>query len=192
VKPSPKLASKILALAGVVIRRGNFGPALVRVQACKRRSLKRQLDRNAHFIERENMKSSRVDTWVATVPDRAGALAAKLKALAASGANLELIIARRAGDESGKSLVFVTPLKGAKEVGAAGGAGFTKSGSLHTLRAEGPDKPGAAGRVTAALADHGLNLRGFSAAAIGKKFICYIALDKEGEAVKAARVLRDL
>ena len=138
------------------------------------------------------MKSSRVDTWVTTIPDRTGALAGKLKDLAASGANLELIIARRAGDHSGKTLVFVAPLKGAKQVGAAGTAGFTKSGSLHTLRAEGPDKPGAAGRVASALAEQGLNMRGFSAAAIGKKFICYIALDKEAEAVKAARVLRDL
>jgi prephenate dehydratase len=138
------------------------------------------------------MKSSRVDTWVTTIPDRAGALAAKLKSLATSGANLELIIARRAGDDSGKTLVFVTPLKGAKQVAAASTAGFTKSNSLHTLRAEGSDKPGAAGRVAAALADHGLNLRGFSAAAIGKKFICYIALDKDAEASKAARILRDL
>lgn len=138
------------------------------------------------------MKSSRVDTWAASIPDRSGALAAKLKALAASGANLELIIARRLGDGSGKGVVFVTPIKGAKQVGAAGAAGFTTSRSLHTLRVEGADKVGAAARVAAALSDHGLNLRGFSAAAIGKKFICYIALDQESEAVKAARILRDL
>jgi hypothetical protein len=138
------------------------------------------------------MKSQRVDTWVASIPDRAGALAAKLKALAESGANLELVIARRVGDHSGKGVVFVTPIAGAKQVGAAGAAGFAKSSSLHTLRAEGPDKVGAAGRVAAALADHGLNLRGFSAAAIGKKFICYVAFDTEASAVKAARILREL
>src|SRR5688572_2442047 len=138
------------------------------------------------------MKSSRVDTWAASIPDRSGALAMKLKALAAGGANLELIIARRLGDGSGKGVVFVAPIKGAKQIGAAGAAGFARSGSLHTLRAEGPDRVGAAGRVVAALADQGLNLRGFSAAAIGKKFICYVALDKESEAVKAARIVRDL
>jgi hypothetical protein len=136
------------------------------------------------------MKSSRVDTWAASIPDRSGALAAKLKTLAASGANLELVIARR--DTATKGVVFVTPIKGAKQIGAAGAAGFTTSRSLHTLRAEGPDKVGSAARVAAALAEHGLNLRGFSAAAIGKKFICYLALDKESEAVKAARILRDL
>ncbi len=138
------------------------------------------------------MKSQRVDTWAASIPDRTGALAAKLKVLAAGGCNLELVIARRVGDRSGKGVVFVTPIKGAKQVGAAGEAGFAKSGSLHTLRVEGPDKVGAAGRVAAALADHGLSLRGFSAAAIGKKFICYVALDTEADVVRAARVIRDL
>lgn len=136
------------------------------------------------------MKSSRVDTWAASIPDRAGALAGKLKALAAAGANLELVIARR--DTAGKSVVFVTPIAGAKQVGAAGAAGFSRSRSLHTLRVEGPDKVGAAARVATALAYHGLNLRGFSAAAIGKKFICYIAVDREADAVKAARILRDV
>jgi hypothetical protein len=37
-----------------------------------------------------------------------------------------------------------------------------------------------------------LNLRGFSAAALGKKFICHIALDTEANAVRAARILREL
>jgi hypothetical protein len=138
------------------------------------------------------MKSQRVDTWAASIPDRPGALAAKLKSLAAGGANLELVIARRVGDKSGKGVVFVTPIKGAKQFGAAGGAGFARSSSLHTLRVEGPDKVGQAGRVAAALADQGLNLRGFSAAAIGKKFICHIALDTEADVVRAARLLREL
>ncbi|TAK93206.1 MAG: amino acid-binding protein [Verrucomicrobia bacterium] len=138
------------------------------------------------------MKTTRVDTWAAAILDRSGALATKLKALADGGADLELVIARRLGDPSGKGVVFVTPLKGAKQIGAAGAAGFTKSTSLHTLRVEGTDKPGLAGRVAAALANGGLNLRGFTAAAIGKKFICHVAVDTETQAVKAARLLREL
>jgi hypothetical protein len=138
------------------------------------------------------MKSQRVDTWAASIPDRSGALATKLRALADGGANLELVIARRLGDETGKGVVFVTPIKGAKQVGAAGAAGFTKTTSLHTLRIEGPDKVGQAARVASCLAEHGLNLRGFSAAAIGKKFICYVALDTESDVVKAARFVRNL
>lgn len=138
------------------------------------------------------MKSHRVDTWASPILDRSGALAAKLKALAAGGINLELIIARRAGDEPGKGVVFVTPIKGAKQVGAAGAAGFTRTTSLHTLRIEGTDKIGQASRVAASLAEHGLNLRGFSAAALGKKFVCYVAFDTEADVVKAARFVRNL
>ena len=138
------------------------------------------------------MKSHRVDTWASPILDRSGALAAKLKALAAGGINLELIIARRAGDEPGKGVVFVTPIKGAKQVGAAGSAGFTRTTSLHTLRIEGTDKIGQASRVATSLAEHGLNLRGFSAAALGKKFVCYVAFDTEADVVKAARFVRNL
>ena len=138
------------------------------------------------------MKSQRVDTWAASIPDRTGALAAKLRALAAGGVNLELIVARRSGDDPGKGVVFVAPIKGAKQVGAAGEAGFTKSSSLHTLRIEGPDKVGQAGRVASAIAEHGMNMRGFSAAALGKKFICYAAFDTEADVVKAARFVRNL
>jgi hypothetical protein len=138
------------------------------------------------------MKSERVDTWAASIPDRPGALAAKLKTLAEAGANLEFIIARRDGAHPGKSVVFVTPIQGAKQVGAAGAAGFTKTSSLHTLRVEGANKSGQSARIAAVLADGGLNLRGLAAAAIGKKFVCHIALDTERDAVKAARILGGL
>lgn len=138
------------------------------------------------------MKSQRVDTWAASIPDRIGALANKLKTLAAGGINLELIIARRHGDDKGNGVVFVTPIKGAKQVGAAGSAGFTRTSSLHTLRIEGADKVGQASRVATTLAEHGLNLRGFSAAAQGKKFVCYVAFDTEADVVKAARFVRNL
>lgn len=136
------------------------------------------------------MKSERVDTWVTTIPDRPGALAGKLKQLAAAGVNLEFIIARRSTSESGKTIVFVTPVVGPEQIGAASAAGFTKSTGLHTIRIEGPDQPGQGSRVLSALADKGLNLRGVSAAAMGQKFVCHIALDTEADAVKAAQILQ--
>ena len=134
------------------------------------------------------MKTSRVDTWVASIPDRPGGLAAKLKTLASGGVNLEFIIARRVGDDNRKGLVFVTPITGAKQIGVAGSSGFTRTSSLHTVRVEGVNKSGQGERMTTALADAGLNLRGLSAAAIGTKFVCYIALDTEANAAKACGV----
>lgn len=138
------------------------------------------------------MKAQLVDTWAAEMEDKPGALAGKLKALAASGANLEFVIARCAHDKPGMGVVFVTPIKGAKQVKAAEAAGFTKTESLYTLRVEGADKCGQGARLTQALADAGLNLRGLSAAAIGKKFICHIALESKADATKAVRILNKL
>jgi hypothetical protein len=138
------------------------------------------------------MKTQRVDTWAASLEDRSGALASRLKALAAGGANLELVVARRTPDKPGQGVVFVTPITGAKQSGAAGAAGFTRSSSLHALRIEGANKPGQIAAITSALADKGLNLRGLSAAAIGKKFICHVGFDTETDVVKAVRIVRDL
>jgi hypothetical protein len=135
---------------------------------------------------------SRTDTWAATIDDRPGGLADKLAALAAAGANLEFIIARRAPELRGSGVVFVTPLKGAKQIKAAEAAGFEKTGSLHSLRIEGADKPGMGARLTTALAEAGINLRGLSAAAVGRRYVTHLALDTAQDAVKAAAVLKKL
>jgi hypothetical protein len=138
------------------------------------------------------LKISRMDTWATAIDDRPGGLADALTALAAAGANLELIIARRAPEKRGTGVVFVTPLKGAKQTKAAAAAGFRKTDSLHTLRVQGADKPGTGAKLTRALAEAGINLRGFSAAALGRQYITHLALDKAADAAKAAAVLKKL
>ena len=138
------------------------------------------------------LKVSKTDTWASTIDDRPGGLADKLDALAAAGANLEFVIARRAPEQRGNGVVFVTPLKGAKEVKAAQAAGFQKTASLQSLRVEGLDKPGAGAKLTKALAEAGINLRGFSAAALGKRYVTHLALDTARDAAKATAVLRKL
>jgi len=138
------------------------------------------------------MKAKRVDTWAAAIEDKPGALAAKLGTLSAAGANLEFVIARRAPDKHGTGVVFVTPIRGPKQSRSAGAAGFEKTPSLHTVRVEGPDKRGQGARLAQALADAGLNLRGLSAAAIGNKFVCHVAVDTEADANKAMQIIRGL
>jgi hypothetical protein len=138
------------------------------------------------------LKVERVDTWAASIDDRPGGLAQKLESLAEAGANLEFVIARRAPDQPGTGVVFVTPIKGVAQARAARAAGFARSKSLHTVRVEGVDKAGQGARITSLLADKGLNLRGLSAAALGKKFVCHVALDSAGDATKAARILRTI
>ncbi|MFH1732063.1 MAG: ACT domain-containing protein [Planctomycetota bacterium] len=136
------------------------------------------------------LKVSRVDVWAAGLKDRPGQLAAKLAALAEAGANVQFVVARRAPDKPGTGVVFVTPLKGAKQLAAAKKAGFMRARSLRSVRVEGPDKRGIGAKLAHALADAGINLRGLSAAALGKKFVCYLALDKAADATRAIRVLK--
>ena len=138
------------------------------------------------------MKAERVDTWAADIKDKPGGLTAKLEALAAAGANLEFVIARRRPEKKGQGVVFVTPIKGAAQCRAARKAGFERTKSLHVVRIEGANKKGAGAAITAALAEKGLNLRGLSAAAIGRKFVGHIALDTSPDATKALRVLKAL
>jgi hypothetical protein len=135
---------------------------------------------------------SRTDTWATVIDDRPGGLADKLAALAAAGANLELIVARRAPEQRGSGVVFVTPLKGAKQIKAAEAAGFQKTESLHSLRVEGADQPGMGAKLTQVLAEAGVNLRGLSAAALGKRYVSHLALDTAKDAAKAAAVLKRL
>jgi len=137
------------------------------------------------------LKLSRVDVWAAEIEDKPGGLASKLLTLANAGVNLEFVISRRA-EKEGTGVVFVSPIKGAKAVRAARAAWFDKTSSLHCLRVQGPDKAGTGARITAALAEAGINLRGLSAAAVGKQFIMYIAFDSDQDIKKSAGVLKKL
>ncbi|MEW6356304.1 MAG: amino acid-binding protein [Planctomycetota bacterium] len=136
------------------------------------------------------LKVKQVDVWAGTIKDRPGGLGEKLKALSAAGALLEFVISRRAPEKPGTGVVFLTPLKGAKQMAAAKKAGLKKAKSLHSVRIEGPDKAGIGAKITGSLAKACINLRGLSAAAIGKRFVAYLALDTASDAAKAIRILK--
>ncbi len=136
---------------------------------------------------------SKVDVYAGEIEDRPGGLAEKLQALADAGADLEFVIARRQHDtheQGGKGLVFVAPLKGAKQTGAARKAGLSKTDSLHSLRLLGANKAGMGARVGRVIAEAGINMRGLSAAAIGNKAVVYFAFDSDADARQAAKALQ--
>jgi hypothetical protein len=131
-----------------------------------------------------------VDVWAANIEDRPGGLAVALSALRDAGADLQFIIARRAPEQPGKGVVFVTPLQGDTEIAAAAQMGFNVTRRLHSVRVMGADRPGIAAELTQKLADGGINLRGFSASVIGRQFVAYVALDLLEDANKAMEILR--
>ena len=132
----------------------------------------------------------RVDVWAATIADEPGGLARVLSPLRDAGADLQFIVARRAPDKPGRGVVFVTPLRGDKEIAAAAHAGFNVAQTLHGVRVTGPDQPGVCAELTEKLASAGINLRGFAACAIGTQFVAYIGVDSLHDATHAMQVLR--
>ena len=136
--------------------------------------------------------AERVEVWATSIEDKPGSLANVLTGLREAGADLNFILARRAPEAFGKAEVFVTPLQGDVELGAAATLGFNLTARVHAVRVEGPNQAGIAAALAAQLAAAGLNLRGFSAAVLGTRFILYIGLESAEDAAKALIVLQQL
>ena len=86
--------------------------------------------------------------------------------------------------------VFLAPIKGKKQVQAAGDVGLVPARGMYAICVEASNRSGLAAKLTRAVAANGINLRGASAAAIGKKARIYLALgtkDDMEKAVKAAK-----
>jgi len=133
----------------------------------------------------------RMDVWAASIKDVPGGLAQVLTGLREAGAALEFIIARRSSKTPDTGVVFVTPLRGDREVAAAADLGFNVTSSIHALRIEGKNKVGVAAELTEKLAAEGINLRGLSAAVIGTRFIIYLGFDTNKDSKKAVDILQN-
>ena len=136
------------------------------------------------------LKVTRVAVWRGDLRDAPGGLADALEALAAGGASVDFVIARRNDNQPGIGQVFVTPVKAKRATTAARAAGLSEAANVPTVRVEGTDRPGLGSRITRAIADAGVNVRGVSAAVIGNKFVAYIGLDTEADVETAVRALK--
>jgi predicted amino acid-binding ACT domain protein len=137
-----------------------------------------------------SLKVTKMEVWSGEIRDRPGGLAGVLRELAGAGANLEMLVARRQPDRPGSGIVFLAPVKGRKATSAAAVAGLGPTAGVSALRIEGADRPGLGARLTGAIADAGINLRGLSAAVVGGRFAAYLAFDSRGDAEKAAKLIR--
>ena len=137
------------------------------------------------------LKVSKAEVWAATIDDRAGGAADQLERLSKAGANLEMLLARRTAEQPGKGVMFVTPLKG-KAAKAAQESGMGQPQSIHSVRIEGGDKPGLGSKIARALGDAGINFRGMSAIAMGKKFVSFVALDSAEDQARAIAALKKM
>jgi len=132
----------------------------------------------------------RADVWSASIADKAGGLSWLLKGMDEAGADFNFIIARRTPENPGSGVVFVTPIRGDKEIKAASTLGFSLTRSVDAVRYEAENKPGATARLTEQLADAGINIRGLSVAVIGTRFVAYIGFDGSSDAEKALGIFQ--
>ena len=125
--------------------------------------------------------------WSGEIPDRPDAMAERLRALSEGGLDLELIVGRR--EQSGQGLMFVSPLRTVEEIEAARKAGLSQADSFLALRVEGPNTIGLGARITSAVARAGLNMRAYTAAALGDRHVTNIAFDSIEDVDRAKTVL---
>jgi hypothetical protein len=132
----------------------------------------------------------KVEVWAADVQNRPGTLARILEGLARAGAQLEFIIARQV--TANTSRVFVAPLKGKKQTQMASELGMVPAAGMQSIRIEGPDRAGLGAQIARSVTAAGINIRGASAATIGRKMVFYLAFTTDEEAKAAAKAIRKL
>jgi len=139
-----------------------------------------------------NIHITRVAVWSAAIEDKPGGLASRLEPLAEAGTDFEFVVGRRAPDLEGGGEAMIAPVKGARQERAARAAGFRKSDRLVALRVESTNRPGVGVAITHALAEARISLRGFSGTSIGRRAVLYLIFDRQREAGRATRMLREL
>src|SRR5262245_11712683 len=105
---------------------------------------------------------TKVDIWSARIEDKPDSSARALEELGNASANLECVSARRDPSKSCSGVVFLTPVKGTAVCKSAQSESMAPAKNLATLKVEGDDAAGLGGRIAAAIAGAGINLRGFS------------------------------
>jgi hypothetical protein len=132
---------------------------------------------------------TRVQLWRSEVESRPGVLAGVLGALASAGANLQVAMAYRYPGNQTLGAIEVFPVRGKRLAAAAEAAGL-KPMPLAVLRVEGDDRPGLGYATARAIADAGINVAFLVAQVVGRKYTSLIGFETDGDAVKAARLIK--
>ena len=128
--------------------------------------------------------------WSGEIQDQPGAVAGVLRQLGEANTDLEMVVARRQPDRPGAGIVFLAPVKGRRATAAAAVAGLSPAPGVAALRVEGTNRLGLGAKMTSAIADAGINMRGLSAAVLGSRFVAYMAFDSAEDADNAAKAIK--
>ncbi len=135
------------------------------------------------------MKVEKIDIWVGEIRDKTGGLADALAPIVAAGVDFAFVIATRRPEKPGLGGVYLSGMKGPKQIAAAELAGFVKSEDAHGLRLEAPDRPRLLHEVATEIAAAGINVRSVSASVVEGRCVMIFAFDAAADRDKAARLL---
>ena len=131
-----------------------------------------------------------ITLWRREIENRSGALAGVLQPLAATKADLQVLMAYRfPGDES-RAAVELFPIAGKKGAAAASDAGLTPASDIPAVLVQGPNGAGIGYQTSRKIADAGINLAFLVAQVIGTKFSAVYGFDSVTDRDRAVKLLK--
>jgi len=131
----------------------------------------------------------KISLWRRETENKTGLLALTLEPLAKAGADLSVVMGYRLPGNEAKAAIEIYPLAGKKVTAAATERGLAAS-RIPTLLVEGDNKPGMAHKIAQAIAEAGVDLSFFVAQTIGRKYSAVIGFANDGDAKKAATLIK--
>jgi hypothetical protein len=130
-----------------------------------------------------------ITLWRREIENQPGMLARVLEPLAASAADLTVLMAYRYPGDETRGAVELFPISGKKATTAAEAAGLSRA-DIPALLVEGSNRAGIGFDTTKAIAAAGINLAFLVAQVIGSKFSAVYGFDSEADRRKAVSLLR--
>ena len=130
-----------------------------------------------------------ISLWRTETENKTGLLALTLEPLAKAGADLNVVMGYRLPGNESKAAIEIYPVAGKKVTAAATETGLVAS-AIPTLLVEGDNKPGMAHKIAQAIAEAAVDLSFFVAQAIGRKYSAVIGFANDGDARKAATLIK--
>jgi hypothetical protein len=132
----------------------------------------------------------KIQLWSLVIDNHPGALARALQPLAEAGADLKIVMATAIPGPGKKASVGVSPITGRKLIAAARKAGFAPAAAMPSLLVGGENRAGLGNRMSESIAAAGINIGVAVAQVAGPHFSALFGFASEGDATKAAALLK--
>ena len=136
-----------------------------------------------------SVEITHIKLWRSEVENKPGILARTLEPLAASHADLAVVMGYRYPGTHEKAAIEVYPVTGKKSVAAAKTVGLAAS-SVATLLVTGNNKAGLGHVIAKAIGDAGINVDFLVAQVVARRYAAVIGFNTEADAKTAAKLIK--